>query len=161
MLTKEKLHHYLAFECPIREIAAVLDRHCLDSPRTAHVHARSGTSFSCTDLRGGVYCSLRFSYSVSLSFSLPLPSLSSFRLILAFSIALALKLPSILLGLFLAEIHAILSFCSSCGLFLFLFRFHISCNSSSLFRATIFCLCIYFFLAFKWKVSSHIYNSHN
>jgi len=30
------LHHYLAFECPIREIAAVSDRHCLatDSPRT-------------------------------------------------------------------------------------------------------------------------------
>jgi len=36
VLTKEKLHHYLAFECPIREIAAVSDRHCLvtDSPRT-------------------------------------------------------------------------------------------------------------------------------
>jgi len=38
LLTKEKLHHYLAFECPIREIAAVSDRHCLptDSPRYMH-----------------------------------------------------------------------------------------------------------------------------
>lgn len=36
VLTKEKLHHYLAFECPIREIVAVSDRHCLatDRPRT-------------------------------------------------------------------------------------------------------------------------------
>lgn len=36
MLTKEKLRHYLAFECAIREIAAVSDRHCLatDNPRT-------------------------------------------------------------------------------------------------------------------------------
>lgn len=37
MLTKEKLRHYLAFECAIREIAAVSDRHCLatDNPRTS------------------------------------------------------------------------------------------------------------------------------
>lgn len=36
-LTKEKLRHYLAFECAIREIAAVSDRHCLatDNPRTS------------------------------------------------------------------------------------------------------------------------------
>lgn len=37
VLTKEKLRHYLAFECAIREIAAVSDRHCLatDNPRTS------------------------------------------------------------------------------------------------------------------------------
>lgn len=53
VLTKEKLRHYLAFECAIREIAAVSDRHCLatDNPRT------SVPSTPRPDLRDGVHCS--------------------------------------------------------------------------------------------------------
>lgn len=52
VLTKEKLRHYLAFECAIREIAAVSDRHCLatDRPRT------SVPSTLRPDLRDGARC---------------------------------------------------------------------------------------------------------
>lgn len=51
VLTKEKLRHYLAFECAIREIAAVSDRHCLatDNPRTSV--ATISLSLSGPDLR--------------------------------------------------------------------------------------------------------------
>lgn len=53
MLTKEKLRHYLAFECAIREIAAVSDRHCLatDNPRTSVATISLSLSLSGPDLR--------------------------------------------------------------------------------------------------------------
>lgn len=109
MLTKEKLRHYLAFECPIREITAVSDRHCsaTDSP---HVHARGGNGFSCTDLRGGVYRSLCFSplFFVSVSVSV----------ILSFSIALTVNLhavPAFYLISCRLGFRRSLSFCPSCN----------------------------------------------
>lgn len=80
MLTKEKLHHYLAFECPIREIAAVSDRHCLatDSPRTCTqryqllLHRFTWRCVLFTPLSPSrvLFLFLRFSFSHSLSLSL-------------------------------------------------------------------------------------------
>ena len=66
VLTKEKLRHYLAFECAIREIAAVSDRHCLATDNPTYKRWPAPLR---SDLRDGVHCSFSLSLSLSLSLS--------------------------------------------------------------------------------------------
>lgn len=70
VLTKEKLRHYLAFECAIREIAAVSDRHCLATDNPTYKRWPAPLR---SDLRDGVHCSFPLSLSLSRRVALSSP----------------------------------------------------------------------------------------
>lgn len=127
------LHHYLAFECPIREIAAVSDRHCLatDSPRTCtqryqlllHRFTRRCVLFT-------PFLVFRFSLTLTHFRSLSLsPSLSHSR------IALTVNLPStVSWSLFDCKVYVLVFLLS----FLRSLSTPVSFSSSSLFSCLMF-----------------------